>query len=296
LEIPESNYLFQLDETIAKKIFNESQMAVDKARISMKANLNEYRHYSVGRGDAPDLRLEPLKFNNLRGYYSSQDLSGKFVDGALVTQWGDLSNNKNHLIQSGDDDLAEYNSAENSLLFKRRDEAVTNDNYLFTNTIEASEFTTFFVVNMTADSTVHYHYFLLDTDDNDQIAVQFAGDNRAFLKVLANDGTDNVSSQINKDAGVINEGTKLLLTCRKKPHNSDDGFGQVEWFLNTTSLGTSNNYDEDIVHSIQRLGDDSTFEGFKGHMYEMAIYDRALTADELLQLQNYFINRTNITV
>ena len=168
-----------------------------------------------------------------------------------------------------------------SLQFKRKDEANTNDNYLFTNTIEASSFTTFFVVNMTTDSGVHIHNFLLDTDDNDQIFVQFAADNRAFLKVLANDGTNNVTSQITKDAGVVQEEKKLLLTCRKKPFNSDDGFGQVEWFLNRTSLGTEDDYDENIVHKIQRLGDDSTFTGFKGHMYEMAIYDRALTDTEL---------------
>jgi len=149
---------------------------------------------------------------------------------------------------------------------------------------------------MTADDEVHLHHLLIDLEDNDQITVQFAADNRAFLQVKANDGTNNVTSQFIKDAGVINEGAKLLLTCRKKPFNSDDGFGQVEWFLNTTSMGTNNNYDENIVHKIQRLGDDSIFTGFKGHMYELAIYDRALPDNEVLQLQNYFIDTTNISI
>jgi len=317
LEIPESNYLFQLDETMAKQIFNEnrklklldinnnklaifneSQEIADESRISNKANLNEYRHFSTGRGDAPDLRLEPLKIENLQGYYSTLNagFSSTHSDGDEVATWNDLSGNKNNLIQSASTNLPEYNSSENSLLFKRRDEAATNDNYIFTNDINASEFTTFFVVNMTADNGVHFHHLLIDSEDNDQITVQFAADNRAILKVVANDGTNNVTSQITKDAGVINEGAKLLLTCRKKPFNSDDGYGQVEWYLNTTSMGTNNNYDENIVHKIQRLGDDNTFTGFKGHMYELAIYDRALTNGEFLKLQNYFIDTTDIIV
>jgi hypothetical protein len=317
LEIPESNYLFQLDETMAKNIFdegrklklldinnnklaifNESQEIADESRISNKANLNEYRHFSTGRGDAPDLRLEPLKIGNLQGYYSTYHagFSSTQSDGDEVATWNDLSGNDNNLIQSASTNLPEYNASENSLLFKRRDEAATNDNYIFTNDINASEFTTFFVVDMTADSGVHFHHLLIDLEDNDQITVQFAADNRAFLQVKANDGTNNVSTQIIKDAGVVNEGTKLLLTCRKKPFNSGDGYGQVEWYLNTTSMGTNNNYDENIVHKIQRLGDDNTFTGFKGHMYELAIYDRALTDNEVLKLQNYFIDTTNISV
>tara|TARA_A100001391_G_scaffold58216_1_gene35785 strand:- start:54 stop:962 length:909 start_codon:yes stop_codon:yes gene_type:complete len=279
-------------------IFNESQKIADEARIANKANLNESRHYSVGRGDAPDLRLEPLKIENLQGYYSTLNagFSSTHSDGDEVATWNDLSVNANNLIQSASTNLPEYNSSENSLLFKRRDEAATNDNYIFTNDINASEFTTFFVVNMTADNAVHLHHLLIDLEDNDQITVQFAADNRAFLQVKANDGTNSVTSSIIKDAGVINEGTKLLLTCRKKPFNSDDGFGQVEWFLNTTSMGTEDDYDENIVHKIQRLGDDNTFTGFKGHMYELAIYDRALTDGEVLKLQNYFIDTTGISV
>jgi len=61
-------------------------------------------------------------------------------------------------------------------------------------------------------------------------------------------------------------------------------------------MGTEDDYDENIVHKIQRLGDDNTFTGFKGHMYELAIYDRALTDGEVLKLQNYFIDTTGISV
>ena len=293
MEIPESNYLNELNHIMAKKIFNENNHLLSPQDDRVHRRKSKYDNHSFLQVEQTK-QLLPLTITNLKGYYSSQVLSSDFSNGDEVHRWEDLSSNQNHLIQSGDDDLAEYNSAENSLLFKRRDEATTNDNYLFTNTIEASAFTTFFVVNMTTDDEVHIHNFLLDTDDNDQIIVQFSADNRAFLQVKANDGTNNVTSQIIKDAGVVQEEKKLLLTCRKKPFNSDDGFGQVEWFLNTTSIGTNNNYDEDIVHSIQRLGDDSAFTGFKGHMYEMAIYDRALTDTELENIQNYFINRVDI--
>jgi len=289
MDIPENQYLNELNHSIAKKIFNENNNLFLEDKYQRP-------HHTHAFGEIKSIsKLLPLTIDSLQGYYSSQDLSNTFSDGDDVTVWKDKSHKSNDLIQSGDDDLAEYNAAEDSLLFKRKDEANTNDNYLFTNTIEASEFTTFFVVNMTADNATHSHNFLLDTEDNDQILVQFAADNRAFLKVLANDGTNSVASQINKDAGIVREGTKLLLTCRKKPHNSDDGFGQVEWFLNTTSMGTEDDYDENIVHKIQRLGDDNAFTGFKGHMYEMAIYDRALTNTEISDLQNYFIDRTRST-
>ena len=70
----------------------------------------------------------------------------------------------------------------------------------------------------------------------------------------------------------------------------------MEWFLNKTSLGTNNDYDENILQTINELGFGSSGTGFEGHIYEMAIYDRALNGKELLQLQNYFIDRTGINV
>ena len=109
--------MFQLDETMAKQIFNEnrklklldinnnklavfneSQKIADEARIANKANLNESRHYSVGRGDAPGLRLAPLKIENLQGYYST--LNAVFYsthsDVDEVAIWNDLIVNANN--------------------------------------------------------------------------------------------------------------------------------------------------------------------------------------------------------
>jgi len=292
IEIPESNYLNELNHNIALKLFNENN------NLFLEDTRKKYDKYSHTVYKPTTPKLLPLAIGGLQGYYSSQDLSNTFSDGDDVTVWKDKSHKSNDLIQSGDDDLAEYNSAENSLLFKRQDEAATNDNYLFTNTIEASEFTTFFVVNMTADSATHFHCFLenLDQTNSNKIETQFVADDRVFLRVKANDGTVDIHSQRAKAAGIINEGVKLLLTCRKKPHNSDDGFGEIEWFLNKTSILTDDDYDEDIPIKIQRLGDDSTFNGFKGHMYELGIYNRALSDTEISNLQDYFINRTNISV
>ena len=315
LEIPESNYLFQLDETMAKQIFNEnrklklldinnnklaifneSQKIADEARIANKANLNEYRHYSVGRGDAPDTRLLPLQFKNLQGYYStlSPGFASTHSDEDNVSQWTDLSVNQNHLTQDTTNKQAEYNSTENSLQFKKG--ASDLDNYDFTTSLDLGEFTTFFVINFTSDENVHREVMLTDTAGNDLIEINYLNPNRAQLLVKGNDGTDNVSTTVAPADDTIPQGQKHLLICRKKPFNSDDGFGQVEWFLNKTSLGTNNDYDENILQRIDRLGFNNSSIGFKGHIYEMAIYDRALPADELLQLQEYFTARTDITV
>ena len=98
------------------------------------------------------------------------------------------------------------------------------------------------------------------------------------------------------ESGHIPEATKVLFTVRKKPFNSDDGFGQVEFYNNKTSIGTSNGYNVNISQAFARLGDDNTFTGFKGHMYELGIYNRALSDTEISDLQDYFINRTSISV
>ena len=330
LEIPESNYLFQLDETMAKQIFNEnrklklldinnnklaifneSQEIADESRIANKANLNEYRHFSTGRGDAPDLRLEPLKINNLRGYYSSEDLSNTYSDGDNVTLWKDLNNNRNHLRQSGttfdgdnsgegdDTNTPEYNASENSVLFKRRDEATTADNLLFTNSVkDLKEFTTFFVINMTADSAEHIHTLLTDLAGNDNLAIRMSSANVSRTELRINDGTTTEIVAANADpTDAFKEGEKVLFTCRKETFNSDDGFGRVKFFANKDLVLNSEAFEEDILCRFDHLGqENSSFTGFKGHMYEFAIYDRALTDNEVLQLQEYFINRTNISV
>ena len=290
LKIPESNYLFQLDETIAKKIFNESQLIADKSRISLKANLNEARHYSTGRGDEPDLRLEPLKFDNLQGYYSFSTLSN-LSNEDNVSQWSDLSGKGNHLTQGTANAQPEYNASKESLQFKRG--ASDLDHMDFTTGLALSEFTLFFALEFDDENR---QVLLRDTAGNDLIEVNYINANRARLIVNANDGTDSVSTSILPADDTIPQDTKLLLTCRKQPFNSDDGFGQVEWFLNKTSIGTNDDYDENILQTINELGFSNSSTGFEGHIYEMAIYNRALPADELLQLQNYFINRTSISV
>ena len=282
--------MFQLDETIAKKIFNESQLIADKSRISLKANLNEARHYSTGRGDEPDLRLEPLKFDNLQGYYSFSTLAS-LSNEDNVSQWDDLSDNNNHLTQDTANAQPEYNAVKNSLQFKRA--ATDIDHMDFTTGLTLSEFTLFFALEFDDENR---QVLLRDTAGNDLIEVNYINANRARLIVNANDGTDSVSTSILPADDTIPQDTKLLLTCRKQPFNSDDGFGQVEWFLNKTSIGTNDDYDENILQTINELGFSNSSTGFEGHIYEMAIYNRALPADELLQLQNYFINRTSISV
>ncbi len=312
LEIPESNYLFQLDETMAKNIFNEniklklldinnnklaifneSEQIANDSRISNKANMNIYRKYSTGRGDASDLRLEPLKINGIEGYYSAEVLSADFSNEDNVSQWNDLSENQNHLTQSVSSRQPEYNSSKNSLQFKRA--ASDLDVMGFTTGLELAEFTLFFALEFDDENR---QVLLKDTDADDLIEILYSTpvDDRASLLVKGNDGTDSVQSSIAVADGVVPKDTKLLLTCRKQPFNSDDGFGQVEWFLNKTSLGTDNNYDENILQRIDELGFKNNSTGFEGHIYEMAIYKRALTDSEVLKLQNYFINRTNITV
>ena len=70
----------------------------------------------------------------------------------------------------------------------------------------------------------------------------------------------------------------------------------MEWFINKTSLGTSDDYDENILQTINELGFGNSGTGFEGNIYEMAIYEKALDGDLLEKLQDYFIDRTSISV
>ena len=309
LEIPESNYLFQLDETMAKQIFNEniklklldinnnklaifneSQEIADESRISNKANLNEYRHFSTGRGDEPLPPFSPTQISGLQGYYSFSTLSS-LSNEDNVSQWDDLSVNQNHLTQGTANNQPEYNASKNSLQFKRG--ASDLDHMDFTTGLTLSEFTLFFALEFDDENR---QVLLKDTAGNDLIEVLYFNANRAQLKVVANDETDSVSTAITPADDTIPQDTKLLLTCRKQPFNSDDGFGQVEWFINRTSLGTNDDYDENILQTINELGFANSNTGFEGHIYEMAIYNEALPSNKLEKLQNYFIARTDITV
>ena len=70
----------------------------------------------------------------------------------------------------------------------------------------------------------------------------------------------------------------------------------MAWFLNKTSLGTNNDYDKNILQTIDELGFANNGTGFEGNIYEMAIYEKALDGDLLEKLQDYFIDRTSISV
>ena len=287
VEIPESNYLNELNHSIALKLFNENN------NLYLQDERRKHDRHSRMEMEAPTFALLPLTVIDLQGYYSSQVLSNTFSDGDGVTQWDDLSVNKNHLTQGTANAQPEYNASKNSLQFKRNFGATQIDHMDFTTGLTLSEFTLFFVVDFTDENR---QVLLQDTDKNDLIEILYLNANRARLKVTANDGTNSVSTQIAPDDGTIVQGTKLLLTCRKKAFNSDDGFGQVEWFINKTSLGTNDDYDENILQTINELGNSNSSTGFEGNIYEMAIYEKALNAGRIGKLQDYFIDRTSISV
>ena len=163
----------------------------------------------------------------------------------------------------------------------------------FTTGLALSEFTLFFALSFGSENR---QVLLKDTAGNDLIEILYVNANRANLLVKGNDGTNSVSTTVTPADGTILQGTKLLLTCRKKPFNSDDGFGQVEWFINKTSLGTSDDYDENILQTINELGFANSNTGFEGNIYELGIFNEALHNAQVSQLQDYFINRTNISV
>ena len=296
IEIPESNYLNELNHNIALKLFNENN------NLFLEDTRKKYDKYSHTVYKPTTPKLLPLTISGLKGYYSSQDLSNTFSDGDDVTKWDDLSSKKNHLIQLNDEDVPEYNVAENSLLFKRRDEVATIDNLIFSRQITSFEYTCFFVINMTNETSTHghIHNLLIDFSDDDAIRIQYNNARRMTARVISEVGGTSISNTAKAieqgESGHIPEATKVLFTVRKKPFNSDDGFGQVEFYNNKTSIGTSNGYNVNISQAFARLGDDNTFTGFKGHMYELGIYNRALSDTEISDLQDYFINRTNISV
>ena len=136
-------------------IFNESQEIADESRISNKANLNEYRHFSTGRGDAPLPPFSPTQINGIEGYYSFSTLSN-FSNEDNVSQWDDLSVNKNNLTQGTANAQPEYNASKNSLQFKRNSGASDLDHMDFTTGLTLSEFTLFFVV---------FYYFMESTSN-----------------------------------------------------------------------------------------------------------------------------------
>jgi len=313
LEIPESNYLFQLDETIAKKIFNESQMIIDKSRISMKGNLNEARHYSTGRGDAPDNRLLPLKFNGIKGYYTSRDTNFP-ADGGDITTWQDLSVNKNHLVTpgsthngttsglsgSGTIGAPSRNTTNNSVFFDRLDGENNADYLNFKNKITFDEMTVFMVVETTGSTGTHVHKYLESYDDESGVG-SFALNNSSNMnyRVRGDDGTTDTGIVTVGDGGGGTEAVKHLITITKTKFSTSAPTGSilklyVDNDLENIKDGTG--YNDNVPINVDHIAGSATGKtnGFKGHWYELALYDRVLTDNELSQSQAYYIERTNI--
>ena len=321
LEIPESNYLFHLDENIAKKIFNESQVAVDKARISMKANLNEARRYSVGRGDAPDLTLEPLKILGLSFYGNVESTVKSTVTDPSwgvqdeVTQITDLSDNRNHIVEmqsSHSGDTSGLKDGTTSIgnphidtgsygirFGYRPPQSGGNskaDRMSFTNTLLLDGFTAFYVIQQQdnagddADGETEISYLgqAIGEGTDNQIFFRgnYAGDGGNVINVKGTDDSDNDAITLNASSDV-EYNTKFLLTITKASYA--DG-GLVTAYINNTNVGTNDGFTKDVDVKINMIGD----EGYNADafdLFEMAYYDRVLTDKERINLQEYFIDR-----
>tara|TARA_R110002126_G_scaffold13256_4_gene57713 strand:- start:412 stop:1641 length:1230 start_codon:yes stop_codon:yes gene_type:complete len=79
IEIPESNYLNELNHNIALKLFNENNS------LFLEDERKKYDKHST-MNFAPDLRLLPLTVSGLQGYYSSISLS-TLSNEDNVSQW-----------------------------------------------------------------------------------------------------------------------------------------------------------------------------------------------------------------
>jgi hypothetical protein len=324
LEIPESNYLFQLDETIAKKIFNESQMIADKSRISLKANLNEARHYTTGRGDAPDLTLEPLKISGLSFYGNVESTVKSTVTDPSwgvqdeVTQITDLSDNRNHIVEmqsshSGDTSGLKdgttsignphIDTGSYGIRFGYRPPQSGGDSKAdrmsFTNTMLLDGFTAFYVLQQQdnagddADGETEITNLgqAIGEGSDNQILFRgnYAGDGGNVIQVKGTDDSDNDLATVNASSDVVYN-TKFLLTIKKASHA--DG-GLVTAFINKTNVGTTSGFSKDIDVKINMIGDDS-FATDAFDLFEMAYYNRELDSDEIEKLQNYFVERQSL--
>ena len=327
LKIPESNYLFQLDETIAKKIFNESQMIADKSRISLKANLNESRHYSVGKGDAPPPPFYPTQVTGLSFYgdVGSAELSGSVntvrwgvVD--QVTQITDLSGNTNHVVlhqisHSGDTSglkdgttnigIPHIDTGSNGIRFGYRPPGSGGssraDRMSFTNTMLLDGFTAFYVLqqqdNAGDDADGETEITILgkaigDTNVTENLITfrgNYSGDGGNVITVKGTDDSDNDSATVNASSDV-EYNTKFLLTIKKASYA--DG-GLVTAFINKTNVGTSSGFSKDVDVKINMIGHNSYIaDAFD--LFEMAYYDKELSDEEIETLQNYFISRREL--
>ena len=327
LKIPESNYLFQLDETIAKKIFNESQTAVDKARISIKANLNEARHYSIGRGDAPPPPFHPTQVTGLSFYgdVGSAELSSSVntvrwgvVD--QVTQITDLSGNTNHVVlhqisHSGDTSglkdgttnigIPHIDTGSNGIRFGYRPPGSGGsskaDRMSFTNTMLLDGFTAFYVLqqqdNAGDDADGETEITVLGkaigdanlTENVIQFRGNYSGDGGNVISVKGKDDSDNDIGTVNASSDV-EYNTKFLLTIKKASYA--DG-GLITVFINKTNVGTDDGFTKDVDVKINMIGHNGySTDAFD--LFEMAYYNKELSDEEIETLQNYFISRREL--
>ena len=299
-------------------------MIADKSRISLKANLNEARHYTTGRGDAPDLTLEPLKILGLAFYGSNQGeniYSSSFdADWGTqneVTQITDFSDNQNHIVvmqtsHSGDTSGLKdgttaignphIDTGSNGIRFGYRqpqDSPSRADRMSFTNTLLLDGFTAFYVIQQQdnagddADGETEISYLgqAIGEGTNNQIFFRgnYAGDGGNVINVKGTDDSDNDVAQLNASSDVVYN-TKFLLTIKKASYA--DG-GLVTVFINKTNVGTKDTFTKDVDVKINMIGDDSfTSDAFD--LFEMAYYDRALESEEVERLQTYFINRQGL--
>ena len=343
LEIPESNYLFQLDETMAKNIFNEniklklldinnnklaifneSEQIANDSRISNKANMNIYRKYSTGRGDAPDLRLEPLKISGLLFYGNVESVVKSTVTdpswGVVeeVSQIRDLSNNNNHIVEmqsshSGDTSGLKdgtttignphIDTGSYGIRFGYREPQTGTDSKAdrmsFTNTLLLDGFTAFYVFqqqdnagdDLDGDAETTLLGQAIGGSFNNQIKFtgQYDVDGANVINIRGKDDSDNDAATVNASSDVVYN-TKFLLTIKKA--SFADG-GLVTAFINKTNVGTSNAFSKDVDVKINMIGDDS-FGSDAFDLFEMAYYNKELEVEEVERLQDYFIERQNL--
>ena len=342
LDIPESNYLFQLDETMAKNIFNEniklklldinnnklaifneSEQIANDSRIANKANMNIYRKYSAGRGDAPDLRLEPLKISGLSFYGNVESVVKSTVTdpswGVVeeVSQIRDLSNN-NHIVEmqsshSGDTSGLKdgtttignphIDTGSNGIRFGYRDPQSGGnskaDRMSFTNTMLLDGFTAFYVIqqqdnagdDLDGDNEVTFLGQAIGEGNDNQI--KFTGnyntDGGNVINIRGEDDSDSDAASVSATSDVVYN-TKFLLTIKKA--SFADG-GLVTTFINNTNVGTSNAFSKDVDIKINMIGDE-TYTADAFDLFEMAYYNRELEVEEVERLQDYFIERQNL--
>jgi len=286
--------------------------------------LNEARHYTTGRGDAPDLVLEPLKISGLLFYgnratakYSSvTDPSWGVVD--EISQISDLSGNDNHLVtmqtsHSGDTSGLKdgtttignphIDTGSNGIRFGYRPPQSGGDSKAdrmsFTNTLSLDGFTAFYVIQQQdnagddADGETEISYLGQAIGENidNQIFFRgnYSGDGGNVITIRGKDDSDNDSATLNASSDVVYN-TKFLLTVKKASY-ADGGLLTV--FINKTNVGTNDGFNKDVDVKINMIGDDS-FATDAFDLFEMAYYDRALESEEVERLQTYFINRQGL--